>query len=121
MKKLKIIYEPNLLFNHSQKVIDPRDGLTLFGPYSKDKINNFSVGIIGTSFGILKMKQWIEKFLKPIIPVKKDVSKPFYPGFEAIYGVTINQNSIIEIKIEEEKLKQFYRYSDCSCQSFKYG
>lgn len=112
MKKLKIIYEPNLLFNYNQKVIDPRDGLTLFGPYSKDKINNFSIGIIGTSFGIIKMKQWIEKFLKPIVPIKKDVSKPFYPGFEAIYGVTINQNSIIEIKIDEEKLKEFYRYSD---------
>ncbi|MBY8963546.1 hypothetical protein KJK34_12355 [Flavobacterium sp. D11R37] len=110
--KLDYIHEPFLLFNYNQKVIDPRDGLTLFGPYNKNKVNNFSIGIIGTSFGRQKLKCWLEKFSKPIIPLKKDFSKPFYPGFEAIFGVSINPHSIIEIDIEENKLKEFYRYSD---------
>lgn len=112
MIDLRHINEPFLLFNYNQKVTDPRDGLTLFGPHNKNKINNFSVGIIGTNDGRKRMKKWIEKFLKPIIPKKKDYSKPFYLGFEAIFGVTINLNSTIEIDIDENKLKEFYRYSD---------
>ncbi len=112
MIELKHIKEPYLLFNHGQKVIDPRDGLTLFGPFTKKKINNFSIGIIGTKYGISAMNEWLEKFLNPIFPKKKDISKPFYPGFESAFGVTINQNSKLEIEIDENKLFEYYRYSD---------
>lgn len=112
MFQLKHLSEPPLLFNYDQKVIDPRDGLTLFGPFNKNKINNFSVGIIGTEKGIERMKKWIAKFLKPIMPLKKDYAKPFYPGFEAIFGVTINLHSTIELKVDENKLNEFYRYTD---------
>ena len=110
--ELKHIVEPVLLFNHNQKVTDPRDGLTLFGPFNKNKINNFSVGIIGTEKGIARMKKWINRFLKPMMPLKKDYAKPFYPGFEAIFGITINLNSTVEIKVDENKLNEFYRYTD---------
>ncbi len=112
MFELKHIKEPVLLFNYDQKVTDPRDGLTLFGPLNKNKINNFSIGIIGTDKGIIRMKKWIARFLKPMQPLKKDYAKPFYPGFETIFGVTINLNSTIEIKVDENKLNEFYRYSD---------
>jgi hypothetical protein len=112
MPKLQHINEPFLIFNHGQKVVDPRDGLSLFGPFNKNKINNFSIGIIGTPFGIKKMKNWLEDFMKPKFPIKNDVAKPIYPGFESIFGVSINDNSTLEIEIEEEKLKLFYRYSD---------
>lgn len=112
MFELNHIAEPFLLFNYNQKAVDPRDGLTLFGPFQKNKINNFSVGIIGTDKGIKRLKSYIEKFLKPIHPLKRDFAKPFYPGFEAIFGVTINLNSTIEVPIDEDKLKEFYRYTD---------
>ncbi|MBS1631602.1 MAG: hypothetical protein JST10_03410 [Bacteroidetes bacterium] len=112
MLELSHINEPFLLFNYNQKAIDPRDGLTLFGPFNKNKINNFSVGIIGTEVGIKRMKAWILRFLRPILPVKKDFAKPFYPGFEAIFGVTVNLNSTIELRIDERKLQEYYRYSD---------
>ncbi|TVZ26708.1 Piwi domain-containing protein [Gillisia sp. Hel_I_86] len=112
MNKLKNIIEPKLLFNHNQEVQDPRDGLTLFGPYSKDKVNNFSIGIIGTPSGIDFFKSWLTKFLNPVIPLKKDVSKPFYPGFEAIFGITVNLNSTVELEVSPSDLKKMYRYSD---------
>jgi hypothetical protein len=112
MFELRHINEPFLLFNYNQKVTDPRDGLTLFGPFNKNKINNFTIGIVGTPQGISRMKTWIGKFLKPIMPLKRDVAKPMYPGFEAIFGVTINLNSTIEIALDESKLSEFYRYSD---------
>ncbi|MBS1585667.1 MAG: hypothetical protein JSS82_08980 [Bacteroidetes bacterium] len=112
MYELKHINEPFLLFNHNQRVIDPRDGLTLFGPFNKNKINNFSIGIIGTETGVSRMKSWISKFLKPIPAYKNDPAKPFYPGFEAIFGVTINLNSTVELKIDESAMLQYYKYSD---------
>ena len=112
MNKIQHIKEPYLLFNYNQKVTDPRDGLSLFGPFNKNKINNFSIGIIGTPAGIIKMKNWINKFMKPVYPLKKDVAKPLYPGFESIFGVSINLNSTIKIEVDEEKLKLYYRYSD---------
>ena len=112
MHKLRHIKEPFLLFNYNQKVVDPRDGLSLFGPFTKSKMNNFSIGIIGTPDGIRRMKSWIKLFMKPIYPIKKDVAKPLYPGFEAIFGVSINENSTIEIAVDEEKMKLYYRYSD---------
>lgn len=112
MPKLKHIREPFLLFNYNQKVIDPRDGLSIFGPFNKNKINNFSIGIIGTPNGLKRMKNWINIFMKPIFPIKKDVAKPLYPGFESIFGVSINDNSTIEIEVDEKKLKKYYRYSD---------
>lgn len=112
MPKLKHIREPFILFNYNQKVVDPRDGLSIFGPFNKNKINNFSIGIIGTSDGLKRMKNWINIFMKPIFPIKKDVAKPLYPGFESIFGVSINDNSTIEIEVDEKKLKKYYRYSD---------
>lgn len=112
MLELKHLHEPFLLFNYNQKATDPRDGLTLFGPYNKNRINNFTIGIIGTENGIRRMKKWISKFLCPIFPVKKDCARPFYPGFEAVFGVTINLNSTVELKINEEKLEEYYRYTD---------
>lgn len=112
MNNLYHINEPSLLFNFNQRMIDPRDGLLLFGPFNKNKINNITIGIIGTTEGIRHMKNWINKFLKPIFPLKKDFAKPLYPGFESVFGITINPFSTIEIEIEEEKLKLFYRYSD---------
>ena len=47
--KLIHIPEPKLTFGFNQKMEDPRDGLTLFGAYSKNKhIGQISVGIIGS-------------------------------------------------------------------------
>jgi hypothetical protein len=50
MKEPKLIYipEPKLTFGFGQKMEDPRDGLTLFGPYSKDQYSGqVNVGVIG--------------------------------------------------------------------------
>ena len=53
--KILTFREPRLSFAYSQKVSDPRDGLALFGPFDKGKVNDFNVGIIGTQAGIRRM------------------------------------------------------------------
>ena len=46
--ELVFIPEPKLTFGFNQKMEDPRDGLALFGAYSRNKLSGqISVGIIG--------------------------------------------------------------------------
>lgn len=110
--EIEYINEPELTFFYNQKVVDPRDGLTLFGPFNKNSINNFSAGIIGSRTGVSRMKNWLGSFMRPMQPKKKDIGKPFYPGFEEAFGINLNFNSIIELRIDENKLSEYYRYSD---------
>lgn len=43
------INEPSLTFGFNQKAIDPRDGITLFGPFTREKqIGQVNIGIIGS-------------------------------------------------------------------------
>ncbi len=40
--------EPQLTFGFNQKACDPRDGITLFGPYTRTKVKGqINIGIIG--------------------------------------------------------------------------
>lgn len=80
--KIHNLEEPKLKFFYDQDVVDPRDGLTIFGPYTKGKVNNFSVGIIGTGNGILRAKEWIFKLHKPIYNTKHDYARPFFPDLK---------------------------------------
>ena len=112
VKNLEILEEPKLTFNYGQKVIDPRDGLTLFGPYSKDYVNDFNVGLIGTVSGRLKMQTWLKGLMKPMYPLKHNISKPFYPGFKELFGVGINFRSIVELDIKASIIEEYCRYSD---------
>ena len=43
MKQIHWFEEPKLKFAYNQEVEDPRDGLTLFGPFDKGKIDNVSL------------------------------------------------------------------------------
>ena len=52
---LKIIDEPTLEFGYGQHLIDPRDGLSLFGPCDADLPSHpaaLSYGVVGTDKGM---------------------------------------------------------------------
>ncbi|MBS1492875.1 MAG: hypothetical protein JST55_05180 [Bacteroidetes bacterium] len=104
--------EPRLKFAYNQILEDPRDGLTVFGPFDKDNVNNFSVGIIGTNQGVIRMRNWLKKINKPIYHPIPDIAYPFFPGFEEVFHVKINQSVIPELIIDEKLLNLFYRYDD---------
>lgn len=110
--KLKYIKEPLLTFGYKQKTIDPRDGIMLFGPFSKGKINVGNFGIIGTTEGIRRMKIWIDKIKKPIYSENPDIARPFFPGIEAAYDFRISNDNVQEIIIKDEDIKEFLRYKD---------
>lgn len=104
--------EPELQFAYKQSLVDPRDGLTIFGPYDKGKLNDFTVGIIGTNDGIRRCIGYINKINGPVYHTKSDIAYPFFPGFEEVFGVKFNMNATPQIVIEEETIKLISRYTD---------
>lgn len=65
MERLIRLPEPMLLFGHGQKMEDPRDGLTLFGPLDDGSPYGIRAGVIGTRAGIESFKQWVEWAQRP--------------------------------------------------------
>src|SRR5487761_1147363 len=60
-KEVEVLEEPWLEFRYRQRVEDPRDGLSLFGPYDwEDKfhISKISYGLVGTMDGIAKFQEF---------------------------------------------------------------
>lgn len=109
---LKVLPEPQLKFAYGQTLPDPRDGMTLFGPFDKGEPNNFSVGIIGTPDGIKRFKQWMHSIRKPVYHLRYDLAKPFFPGFEEVYGISFNDQHYAQVTIDVGGLERFYQYSD---------
>lgn len=114
MKTLKLEYlrEPLLQFAYSQNVVDPRDGLTLYGPFDKGMVTDFSVGIIGTKDGIRKCINWIHKIQKPVFHPNRDIAKPFFPGFNQAFSTSINLNYIPTIEVASSALDNLLKFSD---------
>ena len=55
-----------LLFGHNQAVEDPRDGLSLFGPFDVGKTYGIRPAVIGTRAGIDRFWHWVESIQRPI-------------------------------------------------------
>ena len=112
MIKLLKFPEPKLRFFYHQSLLDPRDGLTLFGPFDKGNVNNFNIGIIGTKKGIERGFNWLKKIHKPIFNEQPDIARPFFPGFEEVFNIKANFNAIIKRDVDEAQLEHFYRIVD---------
>jgi hypothetical protein len=111
--KLKYIKEPKLTFGYNQKMEDPRDGLTLFGPFSKGHISGqINVGIIGPAEQRNYVTNYLKKIHKPVISMEKDIARPYFPGLEAAFDIFINFSSIQQINIERTEIDEYLKYSD---------
>ena len=106
------IDEPRLIFGYGQNAFDPRDGLTLFGAFTRAKFTNPSIGIIGTESGRKLALNWLHKILQPIFGKIKDIARPYFPGIETVFGINLNFKTIKEINIDEKLLKEYLHYQD---------
>ena len=104
MPQLKFFPEPPLLFNYEQSMLDPRDGLTLFGPLENAKPEGIRWGVIGTKDSIARMKKWVESIQKPIANSTNSIARPLFPGYEAAFRTKWNPKPVLEIVIPEKKL-----------------
>src|SRR5690554_2026656 len=91
--------EQKLSFGYNQKITDPRDGLTLFGPYSKKKISGqINVGIIGPEKLREKLVEFLIKIHSPVKSDTNDTARPDFPGLNATFGIHINFNNLQQIE-----------------------
>jgi hypothetical protein len=107
------IEEPKLTFGYGQRLSDPRDGIILFGPYTRDKLSGqINVGIIGPVDQRESMKHYLESIQGPIVPEVFDVARPYFPGLEAAFGISINTSNLKEIDVPKDEVVKYLSYSD---------
>jgi len=111
--RLIFIKEPQLTFGYFQKMEDPRDGLTLFGPYTKTtNSGQLNIGIIGPDNQRRALLEYLKKIHQPIISTVTDVARPFFPGLEAAFGVYINFDAVQQISVDESQILEYLKYTD---------
>lgn len=122
MKQLIQLPEPKLLFRYDQALEDPRDGLTLFGPLDSGQIYGIRSGVVGTAAGISRFKQWVESVQGPVISAKTDAEsryRPFFPGFQTVFGAKWNPTPQIEIPIDPDELAKRVRIGNSHQRVFE--
>ncbi len=101
MNEIEVLDEPLLEFNHHQRLQDPHDGLTLFGPYgvgTPAHPKSILYGLIATPEGVTAFGEWSrtisgavcvdpERDSQGLKRVNPKLWPPF-PGFEAAFCST---------------------------------
>jgi len=122
MKQLIRLPEPRLLFRYDQALEDPRDGLTLFGPLDSGQIYGIRSGVVGTTTGIERFNRWVKSIQGPIISAATDAEsyyRPFFPGFQTVFGVRWNPKPQIEIPIDPDELARRIRIGNSHQRVFQ--
>jgi len=104
--------EPPLSFGYGQTTFDPRDGLTLFGPASRMKLNDIDLGIIGTPEGIGRVTTWLSRIERPVKSLENDPARPYFPGFETVFEASFNFAALQTIEIDPYRISHFLKHTD---------
>jgi hypothetical protein len=110
--------EPNLLFGHNQRALDPKDGLTLFGPYESLVPHTLQIGVIGTQTGVDLYKQFVNRLHTPIIS-EDHRKRASFPGFGAVYGVTWPSSPAYESILNESDINQILEVENVYERTFR--
>lgn len=107
------IEEPKLTFGYEQKLSDPRDGIILFGPFTREKLTGqINAGIIGPANQRHSMKQYLQYLHSPVMPENFDIARPYFPGLEAAFGISINISNLREIDVPQNEVEKYLAYTD---------
>lgn len=118
LRKLIKLEEPKILFGHNQRIEDPRDGLTLFGPLENNKPYGIRNGVIATKDGLRKFKSFLTALQSPI-QNNNNVTRPIFPGFEAIFKMSWNPDNLIFIEITDSELGKTLYHEDTYNRTFE--
>src|ERR1041385_2397032 len=103
MNELIFLREPKILFGFDQKMEDPRDGLTLFGPIENNIPYGIMNGVVGTKDGLAKFKTYIKSLQKPTFNMNGR-TRPFFPGFEAIFRSKWDSDKLIFKEVTDSEI-----------------
>jgi hypothetical protein len=104
MRELMYFDEPNILFGHNQKLQDPRDGLSLFGPY--DTIYGINSCVLATKDGLKVFKIYLDSIQKPVYNYNS-LTRPMFPGFETVFNAKWESNNILFKEIYQQEIDNF--------------
>ncbi|MBW2021107.1 MAG: hypothetical protein JRI65_14110 [Deltaproteobacteria bacterium] len=112
MKELQILDEPVLDFRYGQSTIDPRDGLSIFGPYDTDMPShprNIVYGAIGTKGGLSKFTEFAQILTSPVLTAVQEYDYrnwPHFPGFEAAFACSLPDTPAFAHEVDENRLNK---------------
>ncbi len=114
MMNLKHFDEPKLTFGNGQTAEDPRDGLMLFGANEQFKRNSIKAGVVATSEGLVKYKDFVKRLQSPIFSKKvmygkeydNEVQRPSYIGFEATFGIEWNEEPVLKKLLDSSDVEK---------------
>ena len=118
--KLTILDEPPLEFSGGTRHIDPRHGITDYGPAdaTNTAVRTIRVGIVGTPASIQGLRRWLDGCRQPIAAKDSRLGRLFvpFPGFDTSAGFrsTLVWDSRLERPIRDRDLK---RLADLSPQA----
>jgi hypothetical protein len=118
MKKLHYIEESKVIFGHGQKLEDPRDGLTLFGPLENLKPYGIISGIVGTVEGLSKVKNFLKEINRPLYN-SDGVSRPFFPGFNSVFNMEWSPDKLHHVRIDESELTKCLYHEDVHTRTYQ--
>lgn len=104
MNELIYLEEPNILFANEQKCTDARDGLALFGALTP--IYGIRSGVVATKTGLEIFKKYIQKIQSPIYN-ENNITRPMFPGFEAVFGCKWEVQGIIFKEVKDEEIEKY--------------
>ena len=123
MSALLHLKEPTLRFAHKQHLAHPKDGLTLFGPYTQAQ-GSLRFGIIGTKSGIALFNRWLERVNKympaykgSMYRSKKDsehgkLAHQYYPGFQSAFRILWDTKAENVCEIPDDALNKALKVYD---------
>ena len=117
LSRLQILDEPSLEFRYGQKVTDPRDGLSLFGPCDTDTPGHpasLSYGVVGTRQGIDLFSAWSSAMIRPWTDAPKDRHRlwPPFPGFQTAFESDWRSEPVWRKVLDGQELSSVARRHD---------
>ncbi len=109
-RQLLTFSEPRLRFAYSQKLEDPKEGLTLFGP--PEAPNGLQYGVIGTAEGIRQFETWATRLRTPIPADPNVASSVMFPGFETVFRTPWMTKPRVRLEVDKALLARNVKLTD---------
>ena len=103
--------EPGLEFRHGQTAMDPRDGLSLFGPVdvgTPSQPRSIKYVVIGTDLGIAKFSLFAADLALPSIAAPNENHRLWapFPGFEVAFESDFSSDPVWSSSVDPDALHE---------------
>ncbi|MEM3207295.1 MAG: hypothetical protein QXQ87_04600 [Halobacteria archaeon] len=107
-----ILPEPELSFGKGDKHVDPKAGLTMFGPFvaegqTQSSLGAINLGLIGPRNAVSFAESWLGEVQSTIAASQKDpMLFPSFPGFESVFRSKIELPKALREEIPQAEVNR---------------